>query len=190
MIKRIFYFVRKILVLIKAKIISRGKISLGKNFCCGANLEIISRKGSKLTIGSNFLCRDNVLLSADEGGIIKIGENVFLNGNVNVISRDSVTIGDNCFIAQNVVIVDHDHDYKNNMHNFVTKKVIIGNNVWIGANCVILKGTKIGDNVVVAAGSILNGDISSNQLVYNERKLKYKNIGKELNTSNNVKSTK
>lgn len=176
MIKKIFYFFRKIFVIIKSKIASRGKITLGKNFSSGANLEIVSKKGSIVVIDSNFLCRNNVTLRADDGGKIIIGKGVFLNKNVNIISKDSITIGANCVIAQNVVIVDHDHDYKNNMCGFITKTVSIGNNVWIGANCVILKGAKIGDNVVIAAGSVINSEISSNQLVYNDRTLHYKKI--------------
>jgi acetyltransferase-like isoleucine patch superfamily enzyme len=47
----------------------------------------------------------------------------------------------------------------------ITKKIIVGNNVWIGAKSVILPGVSIGDNAVVAAGSIVNRNVEANALV-------------------------
>ena len=52
---------------------------------------------------------------------------------------------------------------------YKTAPVEIGNNVWIGANCVILRGTKIGDNCVVAAGSVIKGEFPANTLIYQKR---------------------
>lgn len=42
---------------------------------------------------------------------------------------------------------------------YIKEKISIGENVWIGANCVILKGVKIGHNAVVAAGSVVTKDV-------------------------------
>ena len=47
--------------------------------------------------------------------------------------------------------------------------IIIGKNVWIGANTVILRGTTIGDNAVIAAGSVLKGDVAPNTVFLNKR---------------------
>lgn len=47
--------------------------------------------------------------------------------------------------------------------------VVIGDNVWIGANSVILRGSRIGDNAVIAAGTIVKGTVESNTLVYDKR---------------------
>ena len=47
--------------------------------------------------------------------------------------------------------------------------IIIGRNVWIGANTVILRGTTIGDNAVIAAGSVLKGDVAPNTVFLNKR---------------------
>ena len=52
----------------------------------------------------------------------------------------------------------------------------IGNNVWIGANSIILKGVTIGDNSVIAAGTIVREDVDSNTLYYQEREYKAKAI--------------
>ena len=68
------------------------------------------------------------------------------------------------------MIFDHDHDYKNDMNNFITDKVKIGNNVWIGANTIILRGVKIGNNVVIVAGTIVRKDVEDDTLLYQDRR--------------------
>lgn len=52
---------------------------------------------------------------------------------------------------------------------FKTAPVEIGNNVWIAANAIILRGTKIGDNVVISAGSIVKGVVPSNTVFVQKR---------------------
>lgn len=78
----------------------------------------------------------------------------------------------------NVMIFDHDHDYQsyNLKENFKTDEIIIEDNCWIGANVVILKGTHIKENSVIAAGSVVRGVIEQNTLFYNERVSKTKKI--------------
>jgi acetyltransferase-like isoleucine patch superfamily enzyme len=93
------------------------------------------------------------------GGVIRIGEYAFMSYNVSVTSMNRITIGNRVKIANNVVIVDHDHDYKNNNIGYKTGSVVIEDDVWIGANCVILKDTHIGHNCVIAAGSVVKGNI-------------------------------
>jgi len=50
---------------------------------------------------------------------------------------------------------------------------VIGDNVWIGAGCIILRGTVIGDNCVIGAGSVIKGKIESNTLI-TQRRNEYK----------------
>ena len=67
------------------------------------------------------------------------------------------------------MLFDHDHDYKHDINKFITDDIKIGNNVWIGANCVILKGVKIGDNAVIAANTIVRHDLKSNTLLLQKK---------------------
>ncbi|ALO02915.1 hypothetical protein ASU28_00355 [Lactiplantibacillus paraplantarum] len=78
---------------------------------------------------------------------------------------DSVSIGDDCKIANNVVIVDHDHDFRNNNNGYQTAPVTIKNGVWIGANAVITKGVTIGDHAVIAAGAVVVKDVANRTVV-------------------------
>lgn len=81
-------------------------------------------------------------------------------------------------MGNNSSIYDNDHDYKTSLSKYVSEEVLIGNNVWCGCNVVILKGVKIGDNTVIAAGTIVNEDIPSNSLVYQKNELVIKKINK------------
>ena len=76
-------------------------------------------------------------------------------------------------LSPNVQIYDHDHDYVCEggiaKGKYITGPVEIGSNVWIGANCVILRGTKIGDNCVIGANSVVKGEIPANSVVYQKR---------------------
>lgn len=133
--------------------------------------KIITKKHCKLEIGKNLRCRDNVVFRLDNVGHVSIGNNCFFNDNCQINSQESITFGNNVICGQNVLFFDHDHDYKNNVNNFVRKDIKIGNNVWIGANCVILKGVTIGDNVVVAAGNIISKNIEDDAVYYNNNNI-------------------
>lgn len=104
-----------------------------------------------------------------DSALIKIGNNGWLSGAM-IHSRNKIIIGDNCMISYGVIIMD------NNSHNpsinpvirrtgkITDSPVIIGNNVWIGMRSIILKGVHIGDNSIIAAGSVVITDVPSNQL--------------------------
>ncbi|WP_236354944.1 acyltransferase [Konateibacter massiliensis] len=130
---------------------------------------------AKLVIGKELVTRTNVTLRAEEGSL-NIGDKCFLNNGVSITCMEEVSIGDGCQIANHVVIVDHDHDYRNSLKGFTKEKVVIGKNVWIGANCVILKGSRIGDNSVIAAGSVVKGEVPADTLYYQKREAVCKKV--------------
>ncbi len=123
------------------------------------------RKGTRVSV------RDNAKLT--------IGKNTTFNTGCIITCRDSITIGEKVAFAQNVLILDHDHDYKHDMSKYTTDSVEIGNNCWIGANVIILKGTKIGDNCVIGAGTVIKGTVEANTVVYNKQNLVYKQYKSE-----------
>ena len=135
--------------------------------------EITMDRGAKLKIGHGFKMRDGAKIRVRNGGICIIGSNVGVNCNNMIACHQSITIGDNCQFSPNVQIYDHDHDYDHpegiGAMFFKTAPVKIGNNVWIGANTVILRGTTIGDNSVIAAGSVVKGDFPANSTIIQKR---------------------
>ena len=116
--------------------------------------------------GITFFCRCK--LTTIGSGQIKIGDNVALNGSV-ITSKKCIEIGDNTMLAPNVIIVDSDfhiiwppENRFKQVGDDLDEAVIIGRNVWIGMNSIILKGASIGDNSVIGAGSVVNSAIPAN----------------------------
>ena len=93
------------------------------------------------------------------GSHLFIGENFFANFNLTVMDDARVYIGDNVAIGPNVSILATNHP-------LIAADIHIGNNVWIACNTVIIDGVRIGDNVVIGAGSVVTKDIPSGYLAY------------------------
>ena len=144
------------------------KILYGKRFCVkgrqlwGKGTKVVVARNGELSIGEHMEARRYDYLNVQSGEMC-IGNNVFLNQNVSITCLEKIKIGDGCMIANNVVIVDHDHDMVNG--RFTTEPIIIGDHVWIGANVTILKGVTIGEGAIVAAGSVVNKDVQPHMVV-------------------------
>ena len=99
---------------------------------------------------------------------IRIGNNCRING-AYLHAKNNIKIGDNCVIASGVNIIDsngHKTYSKDRTKGAdCSKSVIIGNNVWIGLNATILKGTIIGDNSIISAGSVVKGIFPDNCII-------------------------
>ena len=131
---------------------------------------------AQITLGNKVDLRENCLLDA-AGGCIELEECVFINRNATIVSKSKIQIGAHTAIGPNVVIYDHDHDYENPVDQCYTSASIkIGKHVWIGANVIILKGVTIGDNAVIAAGSVVNKNVPDNTLLYQQRANQYRMI--------------
>lgn len=124
--------------------------------------------------------RSKTDLSISVHGKLSIGEGCFFNNGVSLNCNLSIVIGDNCLFGESVKVYDHNHKFRESEliknQGFTYKPVIIGNNVWIGSNTIILPGSVIGDNVVVGAGSIISSTVPSNMLVVQKRNTEMKLI--------------
>ena len=103
-----------------------------------------------------------------------IGAGVKINYNCIFVCRDKIEIGEGVEFGPNVLVYDHDHDFRAEggikSKKYKTTPVVIGKNVWIGANTIILRGTTIGDNAVIAAGSIVKDNVPVNTLFVQKQK--------------------
>lgn len=131
-------------------------------------------KKSIVVIHEGLKTEKNVSIKCRENAKLGIGKNVFFNNNCVITCRNKIVIDDDVIVGPNVIVFDHDHDYKseNRKSSYVCKEIHIGKNVWIGANACILKGSNIGDNTVIAAGVIVNGDIPDNCIYFGNGKIK------------------
>ena len=149
------------------KIKYAGKCSLPLIQALGHHTELHVTNG-KASFGKEQVTRGNAVFRV-EGGELSVGDKCFFNQNVSITCKNKVVIGDRCQIANNVVIVDHDHAGCENWGSYVESPVLIGNDVWIGAGTVILRGTTIGDKAVIGAGSIVKGNVPAGAVFYQKR---------------------
>lgn len=182
MIIRIIGSIKSIIRMLFYKVVFLGKLVTNNSFkyCLGSNTKISIRgRKARVFIGENFRCREFIRLKCFNGELY-IGDNVYFNDMCSINCREKITIGNNCLFGESVKIYDHDHIYNTQElikdSGFHEKAIKIGNNVWIGSNSIVLRGSTIGNNVVIAAGTIVKGNIPDNVLVYNEKKINTKKI--------------
>ena len=150
------------------------KVRYGGRFSAGAiqtfdrlKVEIYGKGSVKL--GSYNQNRGNLYLVAD-GGRIEIGDHCFFNTGSCVTATESVKIGNGCKFGNNLVIVDHDHNFrKEGDKEFISTPVVIGDDCWVGANVTILRGTTIGKNCVIGAGSVVKGQVPEGSKIIQKR---------------------
>ena len=113
-------------------------------------------------------------------GQIIAGKNSYIGNNsaIQAAANSRVVIGDRVAISHNVRIYTCNRVAKfvcglctDDPIQYETSDVIIGNNVWIGANVLILQGTTIADNVVIGANSVIKGKFKSGVIVAPARPL-------------------
>lgn len=130
----------------------------------------------RMSLGSYGQGRGNTHLVA-AGGQLTVGEHVNWGIGCYAAAMDSVTIGDYCRFGPNCVIVDHDHDYRGNMEtDYVKAPISIGEHTWVCANCVITKGSRIGSHCVIAAGSVVIGDVPDGTIYIQKRETEIRPI--------------
>ncbi|MEQ9809773.1 acyltransferase [Streptococcus jiangjianxini] len=162
------------------------KVRHGKNVTISSSVfmspfsEVTVDKGAVFKLGKKFRQRSQAKIRVRKGAELTIGKDISLNHGCMIVAREKITIDDGVQFGPNVLLYDHDHDYKIkggiNAGAFKTSPIIIGKNVWIGAGSIILRGTTIGDNSVVAAGSVVKGEFKTNSLIYQVKETKVKRI--------------
>lgn len=163
---KVFIYIGSILWYIKTKIKFGSRIQCKVLNGIAGKFRIFLSKGSSIIFAGKFYCDGPVYISVSKDSMINIGKSVYFNRNVSITALKKITIGDNCMFANNVVIVDHDHLFRDGklVNEFATSSIEIGNNVWVGANCTITSGVSIGDNTVIGANSVVTKSIPSGVL--------------------------
>ncbi len=143
------------------RVLFRNALYTYGNTLISARTKVSIGKKSLIVLNNKDRIEDGSMIAAAHGGTLEIGENVYINRNSTIVARDMIKIGSNTQIGPNVSIFDHDH---NNLERgtVIASPIVIGTNVWIGANTVITRGVRIGDNCIVAAGSTVTKDIPEN----------------------------
>ncbi len=125
--------------------------------------------GARVSVGGEFNA-SQIFIYAVSGAVLRIGRQTGCNGNVRLLMHEAaqMTIGDGCLLASDVDVTISD------MHSIIdvatrqrinpARDIIIGDRVWIGQRCMILKGANIGDGSVIGASSLVSKTIPPNCL--------------------------
>ena len=116
----------------------------------------------KRSVVESFSCINNAVGDVVIGDYTRIGIHNTIIG--------PVTIGSHVNLAQGITVTALNHNFENaskriDLQGITTKQVIINDDVWIGANAVILPGVTIGRHAVVAAGAVVTTDVPENTVV-------------------------
>ena len=166
------------------KILFHGENNI---FCGSANIFSID-ESAQINLGrdSTFFCK---FILEKSNAIIQIGDNVYI-GASNIYCANNIVIGNNVLISWGVKMYDHNshsltpedriYDIRlaginvrkgnsltlnKNWNNVTSEPIYIMDNVWIGMDATILKGVTIGENSIIAAGSIVTKDVEPNTIV-------------------------
>ena len=142
-----------------------------------------NKQPGAVIIGKHVSCYAGCSFALGKDGRCTIGDFSLVNGAL-IMAEERIDIGSHCLISWNVGLADSDFHplepaqrlvdaqalapfFKNRpaRPRLKTAPIKIGDNVWIGMNAVILKGVTIGDNSVVAAGSVVTKSVEPNTVV-------------------------
>lgn len=104
-----------------------------------------------------------------KNSLIKFGNGIATNNNLFICCAGEIIIDDAVLIGEDVMIIDHDahgiHPQERRSSIGNTSPIHIKENVWIGSRVIILPGTTIGKNTIVAAGAVVKGTFPSNVII-------------------------
>ena len=145
--------------------------SIGKNCKISNKVSFIGEKNIK--IGDDVRIDDYTILVAYDGSIT-IGSHTYIGGLNYISGSGNVKIGSFCDIAHGVKIYSKSDNYKLKKKQPYKEKVLISDNCIIGANTVILPGSKLNKNVRVGAMTLVNKEIKSGRLYFRNKTKKIK----------------
>ena len=139
-------------------------------------LKLILATWGGVVINSDFVSNlvgmyQRTIISCRGNGVINIGANVGISSST-IYALDSITLEDNVMIGANCKIIDNDfHPMEvekrkaNKVEDIRKAPILIGENTFVGMNCIILKGTTIGKNCIIGAGSVVHGSYPDNCVI-------------------------
>jgi len=145
----------------------------------GANLEPgvtlfsrvhLLRYPQNIRIGADAVIKSGAhICPCNDKADISIGARTTIGFHTFIYASSNIKIGEDCMIAPFVYIVDSDHGTRAgipmNRQPNISRPIRIGNDVWIGAQALVLSGVTIADGAIIAAGSVVREDVPSNTIV-------------------------
>ena len=146
------------------------RVSFGKNILINHKFKLKGR--GKLVVGDscNLWAHEesNKFFLYGNGAEIKIGEGSQLNG-ATIHCLEKVRLGSNCLIGSAIIMDTDFHEFHDPSHilygNPKSKPVTVGNGVWLCGQCVLLKGSSVGNNSVVGFRAVVTKNFPSDVVI-------------------------
>lgn len=173
-IREVYYFLSRVFV--AEPFFRTYCTSIGKNFKTGAHRHWVMGRG-RILIGDNVIidgtCNFFFAVRYSENPTLRIGDNSGIGHSCAFTVGREISIGRNCRIASNITFFDTPGHPNDPVARFEgrpanpedVRKITIGDNVWIGSQATIFPGVSIGNNSVVAFGSVVMNNVPENVLV-------------------------
>ena len=128
---------------------------------------------AKFDIAENVMINQYNFITVKGNAKLSIGKNTYIT-RATISCLGEISIGENCILGEGMKIFDHNHQYTKDPFSvsktdFNIGKVKMGNNVWTGANVIILKDVIIGNNVILGAGCVIHKDVPDNSIIINKQ---------------------
>jgi acetyltransferase-like isoleucine patch superfamily enzyme len=142
------------------------------------NLSVFDYKRSRsvLEITGKIIVRGHVRIGhgskiiVTKKGLLDLGNNFMVNSESTIIATNKITIKNDVLLSWDILIMDDDlHQIIDNdslVHINKSKEIVINEHVWIGARSMILKGSSIPSNVIIAANAIVTNSLSESNAIY------------------------
>ena len=133
---------------------------IGRNLLVKKGVSFSLAPDSSILIGSNVTIAEGARIFVGKSGRLVLNDHVFVGADTTLIANASLIIGEGTQIAHRVTIIDTDHQHKifdQPLRNqgSISREIRVGEECWIGAHAILLKGVTLGNRVVVGAGSVV-----------------------------------
>ena len=149
-----------------SQLIINGTLLMGRQQVSTSHKEtrLLLESNAKMTVDGNYTMYADSYIRVVKNGELILNSG-FINEGVQITCASKMIIGEGCVIARDVVIRDYDGHTIELPDYEIAKPIEIGKHVWIGNRAIILKGVKIGDGAVIAAGAIVTKDVPAKTIV-------------------------
>ena len=120
----------------------------------------------RISVGDDVIIRDGAWLATEgESSSLSIGSGTYIGHNCHLHSIDPVSFGSGCVLADNVMVSTTDHDRVDRHVVHGTGPIVVGDDVFLGQNVVVLGGVRIGNRATLAAGAVVVRDVAPDAVV-------------------------
>ena len=146
--------------------VKTGRLTLNAKWdkCDPFHSMLVMADDSHLIVEGSFNIYSGAKVYVNKGATLKLGSG-YINHNLNLSCFESISIGKGVVISENVTFRDSDDHSIVSSQSPMTQPITVGDHVWIGMNATILKGVRIGNGAIIAAGAVVTKNVPENALV-------------------------